>query len=326
MQSLTGSLGAETQKGSRLTENIRRIPGDAVQGTPESQAALMTDAARIARERAEEMLNQAKAVGLEDVPQKMGEFLTKGSKVDKAQQARAHAQRLLDGAERLEADAARVAAGDLSPKAINANLKMARDIAMQSPAFKTLEGTVLSENLRTLPHQVAEIEAARAARDTAQSAMGETVQKRASELLSGKAAAQRGKELAIRYALPAAGSAAGYLMGDEYGALGKIGGAAAGWAAGGKANGAIGALAGAGLRPGAQALYRTLTQYPAVKNALWKGAGKMAPSGKALELLPALLPGASRSESMSYGQALIEALQRKALGSTEGDGDPYAGR
>jgi hypothetical protein len=327
LKQLDGSLGAETQKGSRMTENIRRIPGEAANATPESQAALMRDAARIARERAEQMATQAKAVGLEDVPVSMGEFLTKGSKVDKAQQARAQAKRMLDGAKQLEDDAERVLAGELSPKALNANLKKARDIAMDSPAFKSLEGTVLSENLRMLPEEVAAIEAQRAARDSAKAGLGETIAKRKADLLSGKAAGQRGKELALRYALPVVGGLAGQALGDEYGMLGRLGGAAAGWKAGGGANSMIGSLAGAGLRPGAQALYRTMTQYPAVKKGLWSAVNAAAPTESTLRLLPAMLPAATRSEATTSGlDSVLEALTRRMMSSREEDEDPFAGR
>lgn len=328
IESLTGHLGSETQQGSRMTENIRRIPGEAAEATPEGQAALMQDAAKIARQHADELMNQAKAMGLEDVPEKMGEFLSKGSKVDKAQAARARAKHLLDGAAQLEGDAERVLSGDLSPRALNANLQKARDIAMNSPSFRQLEGTVLSENLRNLPGQTAKIEASRAARDTAQAGLEDFVTQRSSDLLSGKAAGQRLKELTLRYALPLTGAAAGTMLGDEYGALGKLGGAAAGWAAGGKVNGAIGALAGAGLRPGLQALYRTATQYPAVQKALWSALRGAAPKEGALRLLPAMLPAASRSEAMqTRGQVLMDTLLRRSLSaSRDAKSDPYAGR
>lgn len=320
--SLTGTLGGETQKGSRMTENIRRIPGEAAQATPESQAALMRDAARIARERADDMLNQAKAQGLEDVPDKVGEFLTKGSKLDKAQRSRSQAQRLLDGAKQMEEDAARVLRGEIAPDALNANLQKARDIALESAPFKKLEGTVLSENIRQLPEQVAKIEAARAARDAAAKGLDTNVAKRAEDILSGRAATQRLKELALRYALPGAGAAAGWALGDEYGALGSAGAALAGYKLGGGANAAVGALAGAGLRPGLQALYRTATQYPAVSKLLWRGVGGAADAGDLVRLgapgLSGLLPpAASRSEAVTAkSRALADALRRGLLGDS----------
>lgn len=320
VESLTGKLGAETQKGSRMTENIRRIPGEAAQATPEGQAALMRDAARIARQHAEDMLNQAKAHGLEDVPDKVGEFLSKGSKLDKAQKGRSQAQRLLDGAKQMEDDAERVLRGELPQEQLTANLERARSIAMESAPFKTLEGTVLSENLRRLPKQVAEIEAARAARDAATRGLEENVAARGEELLSGAAAKQRLKELGLRYALPLAGAAAGETFGDEYGVAGRLGGAALGWKAGGGANAAIGSLAGAGLRPGLQALYRTATQYPAVMNLGWKGAKSLA-SPRLAELVghtPALLPPATRSEEAQLTvRALLEALRRPRISRDE---------
>lgn len=314
---LTGSLGAETQKGSRMTENIRRIPGEAAQATPESQAALMRDAAKLARQRAEDMLNQAKAQGLEDVPDRVGEFLTKGSKLDKAQKGRSQAQRLLEGAKQMEDDAEKVLRGELAPKALDANLQRVRDMAMDSANFKQLEGTVLSENLRNLPKQVAEIEAIRSARDAAEKGLGGNASKRAAEILSGKAATQRLKEQALRYALPGAGALAGEVLGDDYGPLGTAAGMAAGWKLGGSANARIGALAGAGLRPGLQALYRTATQYPAVSRLLWNGVGGVADAG--IERLPSaiaskLLPPASRSEEAmtSLSAPLRRLLERRA--------------
>lgn len=319
--SLTGTLGGETQKGSRMTENIRRIPGEAAAATPESQAALMRDAARIARQRAEDMIQQAKAAGLDEAPDRIGEFLSKGSKVDKAQKARSQAQRLMEGAKQMEADAERVLRGELSPKALDANLQRAREFALDSAAFKQLEGTVLSENIRALPDQVAKIESARAARDVALRDFEANAQKRAEDLLSGRAAKERLKESAKRYALPLAGGYLGQEMGDDYGVLGKAAGFGLGYKLGGGMNGALGALGGAGMRPALQSLYRTATQYPAVSRLLYGTASKLAPRGAGVATkLPALLQQGSRSEeAMGMGRLFLEALKKERMLAGEED-------
>lgn len=311
LRQLSGSLGQETQKGSRLTENIRRIPGDAATASPDSQAALMREAARISRERAGDLLEQAKAAGVEDAPATIGEFLSKGSKTDKGQQARTRAAQMIRGAEELEKGAKAVLSGKIAPEALDAGLKQARDIAVESPAFKMLEGGVLSENIRNLPGQAAEIRAARSAFETAERELPEAAAKRASELLSGKAAMQRGKELMLRYGLPALG---GYL-GSEYGPIGTGAGILLGHKLGG-ASSAMGALSGAGLRPMAQALYRSATQYPAVQNAMWRGVGGVARAGpeRMLDAAPGLALTVGRSdEALALTRAIAEALRRRAF-------------
>lgn len=287
--SLKGDLGAEVQKGSRMTENIRRIPGDLAEMNARERVDLLRMGAQIARERADEALLQAKAIGLEEGPDKIGEFLSKGSKLDKAQQARAKAEAMLRAADDMQNEAARIASGKVLPDLNAPNLKMARELALESAPFKQLEGQVLSRNLQDLPEQSARIIASKATLDDVVKNRADDVAKGAEELLSPTAGLKRFKEVGLRYGLPILGASLGSMGGPVVAGIGAATGAGV--------NHAIGALAGAGLRPGAQALYRTFTQHPAAQNLMWSGVKRVAQMdpARAAPFAPALAAAGRRA-------------------------------
>lgn len=262
-----GTSHAERQKASRFTENIRRIPGDEALETT-NQAILKREAAFEAlANRYQQLEAQAAGKGLtDDVLDQGGEWLSKGSKLDKAQKARREMQDLEDAAARLADEIQQLRAGSLHPLELESRAA-ARQELMKSSKFKVLESEVLGSSMEQADDQLARMQAADAAYRAAAAKADENIAKRAAELKSPKSALTWGKNMALRYGPPLLGS----MVGAEYGG---VAGAGIGLAAGGAA-GALGALAGAGMRPAIQAVKRGVTENPAVMTAFYGGLKRL---------------------------------------------------
>jgi hypothetical protein len=250
---LQGKAGAETQKGSRMLENLRRIPGSAsVSETPE----MLLRAADAADQEAAQLAQKALASGVtEEVADSAGKLITPGSKLDAA----AKASNQLEKLRRTAADLRQRAMGG---GATQEGLEAARQAAIASPEAQALEHSVLGNVLEDYPGQAAKAQAARAAAELAAKGRDQAVAGRAQELLSRKTAAQALRARLLRYGAPALGSVVGSVLGGPVGS-------------------AVGALAGAGTRPMVRSFLR-MAEDPAVASRLWGGIGRaaeVAPAG-----------------------------------------------
>lgn len=322
LASLKGELGGETQKGSRLTENLRRIPGDADPRRPvETEIELLKKAKEAAQEKMDEALAKFRSKGLtEEEIFKIGEFRPKkGSSLAEAQRAvdeYAEAKAALEGFDdRISELTEGLTSGKLKPGELvlppgaldPAEAKALRDAALRDPEFAALEQRVMQRNIEDFPEQASRIQARREAFKMAADTVDDKIDDRAKELLSGAAAKKRAMELGMRYGLPLLGSYVGteWIGGPE----GAVVGAGLGLAAGGGAERAVGALAGAGLRPGFQALYRTATQYPAF---LRLGGEAMQSVGRGLDTAPVRATLNKAAQAMTAAAPAIPAAARSA--------------
>lgn len=324
---LSGHFGSEVQQGNRLRENIRRIeisPDAVAQQSP----TRLRMAAELARGKADELTSEAQAMGVpEDGIARIGEFLSAGSKLDKAQRASGQAQFSRGAAERFDKAAEALEQGGAAPSRAELNQVAAlRQRMIDDPTFNMDEARLLKRSLELWPEQAARMDAAEGALRLAQETAPTRMAQREADLLSGRAALKRGGELALRYGLPALG---GYL-GSEYGTPGLLVGAAAGKMAGVGAERTIGALAGGGLRPALQSIYRSATQYPAVKNAWWGTVKKLVSTNpQALgKYAPALTSAAARGEhalaAASFVLSQTDQAFRKMLSDVEDGQQPVA--
>lgn len=284
---LEGSAGGLTQRASRITENIRRVPGDEVAASGADLVRTKTAAAAAARQKAATLRLEADAAGLaEGVADRGGEFLSKGSKLAKAQSARGLVEFYEQAAERLEREAAEAAAGTL--KGVNTGLAGERAAAIASPEFAATENFVLRHNIRDLPTAVPKAEAAWRAAHEARDALPENIAKRAEEILSPGEALNQVKMRAQRYLPPVVGDLVGRA---GFSPLGGVIGGATGVALGQDWQSAsIGAFAGSALRPAGHAL-RKMFQHPSVQAAVFGAVKRLAqtspdslgPFGKVLQ-------------------------------------------
>lgn len=301
INSLRGEAGAEVQKASRMSENIRRIPGSEDLGNAAAQARQNRAAAKAALQKAEELERSVGAAGVGDVIDQSGALVSKGSKAadalkgrEKIAKLRAFADQAMEHADDLERGFANPADG--------AGIKAMREAALQSPELAAIENQVLMRNMEDLPLQ-------KAAADSAQGAYRKSLQDRSgniakskADLLGGKAALEALLARVKRYGPPMVGSLVGATMGGPLGA-------AAGMAAGVAAGKGMEALAGAGMRPALRSWINLFTKYPAVQNTVWQGVKKLAQSNPA-----ALGPYAARlEEAAARSPELLEQTHRALL-------------
>ena len=255
--SLRGEAGGAASRASNIASNIEDIPlpetaartMGALKETLRGQVAALDE--RIAAVRA-----QAAAMGVnpDDVASmRSGEFLSKGSKLDKAQQMAKKLASYEAARARLTGylDDVALAADDAPAVDPYEALRQARETLRADPAFIDAQANILQNSLADAP---AAIDTAAAQRQAFKEALGtraDDIAKRTEQLLSPTAATTRAKSLAMRYGLPALGGYLGAQMGGVEGA-------------------AVGLAAGAGTRPGLQAIIRA-TNDPGVRNTFWRG-------------------------------------------------------
>lgn len=306
---LRGEAGGAASRVGNIIGNIEEIalPADVPRRTVgEMREALATQISAI-EEDISEATSKALASGVdpEDLAGlRLGEFLSKGSKLDVAQKAAKKLATYRAAAESLKERLAALAdvPGERLMPDTAGQLRQSQSALLEDPRFLDVKQNVLANALSDFNSAAADATAKRAVLQEAMLGKDEAVAKRAAELLSGKAASSRIGQLALRYGPPLAGSVVGGMLGDTAGAAA---GAGVGVALGGKLSDAVGALGGAGLRPAIQSVYRTVTQSPAVQSRAWQ-AVKVA-SGS--DWLPRLL--AQNPDAMGeYGAILSSALQR----------------
>lgn len=327
---LRGELGGEVQKGSRMTENIRRIPGDLdVRRTVSREMDNLKKSAEVAADRMEEALAKVKAQGLTpDEIIKVGEFRPKpGSSLAEAQRAidtyadaRAAQEKIVERI-RLLQDGIDSGFWNPNTKILPPQLMEGEDVTalrkmmMTSPEFAELEQRVLRSNMDDLAGQNQSIMARREAYEQAANTVDDKISERASELLSGEAAKRRGYDLLLRYGLPIASSGTGAMIGgSEGGVIGAGVGAGLGYLTGKGGEKVVAGLAGAGMRPAFQAMYRTVTQYPAVMQKggeLLSGAGRNMSRPAVEKTLNTVAAAAKKVAPMVPG--MVTAAQREAL-------------
>lgn len=306
---LRGEAGGAASRVGNIIGNIEEIalPADVPRRTVgELREALATQIAAI-EDDISEATSKALASGVdpEDLAGlRLGEFLSKGSKLDVAQKAAKKIATYRAAAESLKerlAALADVPGESLMPDTAG-QLRQAQSALLEDPRFLDVKQNVLANALGDFNAAANDATAKRAVLQEFMLNEDEAVAKRAAELLSGKAAASRLGQLALRYGPPLAGTMVGGMLGDTAGAAA---GAGLGVALGGKLSDAVGALGGAGLRPAIQSVYRTVTQNPAVQSRAWQAA-KVASGSDWLPRLLAENPGAMGE----YGAVLTSALSR----------------
>jgi hypothetical protein len=307
--SLRGEAGGAASRVGNIIGNIEEIalPADVPRRTVgELREALSTQIAAIEEDIAESTSKAlASGVDPEDLAGlRLGEFLSKGSKLDVAQRAAKKISTYRAAAESLKERLAALA--DVPDERMLPDtagpLRQAQSSLLEDPRFLDVKQNVLANALSDFNAAASDATAKRAVLQEAMLGKDEAVAKRAADLLSGKAATSRLGQLALRYGPPLAGSVVGGLLGDTAGAAA---GAGVGVALGGKFSDAVGALGGAGLRPAFQSMVRTVTQNPAVQSRAWQ-AVKVASGSDWLPRLLAENPGAMGE----YGSILTAALSR----------------
>jgi hypothetical protein len=307
--SLRGEAGGAASRVGNIIGNIEEIalPADVPRRTVgEVREALSTQIAAIEEDIAESTSKAlASGVDPEDLAGlRLGEFLSKGSKLDVAQRAAKKIATYRAAAESLKERLAALA--DVPDERMLPDtagpLRQAQSALLEDPRFLDVKQNVLANALSDFNAAASDATAKRAVLQEAMLGKDEAVAKRAADLLSGKAATSRLGQLALRYGPPLAGSVVGGLLGDTAGAAA---GAGVGVALGGKFSDAVGALGGAGLRPAFQSMVRTVTQNPAVQSRAWQ-AVKVASGSDWLPRLLAENPGAMGE----YGSILTAALSR----------------
>jgi hypothetical protein len=271
LQSAQGEFRAEVQKGSRMGEVLSADRGGGDTSRTVSQVLQEKQAELDALKQLHGELKdvaEARGVEAEDI-HRAGEFNTSGSKLDVAQKAATKAQGYEEAMGKVQAELDALKKrnpADIVEDVRGEEFLKLREAARKDPRLQELERGVVESYADALPEQLAKIQAKREVVSTLKENADASIREAAQKQLSGEAAFARAKELALRYGPPAIGSVAGSTFG---GPVGAMVGAGAG-ALAGRAVDAMGALAGAGMRPALQSLYRTVTQYPAVKNALGK--------------------------------------------------------
>jgi hypothetical protein len=326
VDSLGGRARAEVQKASRLTENVRRIPGKEVPASSQQLAEMAAAAAQKAREKARQLRAAADAVGADGSEQVSGEFAAKGA-LARGNKAHEQAQILEQAAFRLEQQAAEAAQGSVS--GVESGLEAARKAALESPEFAAVENFVLKNNLDDIPEAVPRAAAAKEAWKVARENAPGAIAQKTEDILSPREALEQVKVRAQRYVPP--------VLGDLVG-RGSLGGAAVGAAAGGLLGGdwkdaGLGALAGAGLRPGIHSLRRGW-QHPATQTAVFGSMKKLLAVPEKLgaygpRLLEAAQQGGNKLAVMHYVlisrdptyRALVQRLMAEAPSS---DAEPQA--
>lgn len=284
VNSLRGEAGGAASRAGNTIKNIDEIDLTAEAGgrtagylreTLTQQLEAISEDIAEARARAVASGLDPEALGVGRV----GEFLSKGSKLDAAQKAAAKLQAYEATAEALQQKlAALQGVADDAPVATRAAEYAQRQAALKAdPRFldakENLLGNALDDFAPSLDDALAKravYSEARAGQPAAEAAMKE-------KLLSGAAAKERAGQLLKRYGPPLVGSLTGTALGAG---MGGVVGAGAGMLAGGGLAAAAGGLAGAGMRPAVQAILRS-TAYPPVLNAAAKGLG--AATGNAVE-------------------------------------------
>lgn len=227
----------------------------------------------------------------------------------KAGAAVAAANRTLENLERMMTD----------PAVDGAKQAAAREF-LESAEGVALRRGVLDSTLAMAPGRLGEVDTATTALRTAREGYGTALEEGTANLLSPATAVEQVRARAQRYLPP--------LLGDMVG-RGSLPGAAAGAGLGMAMGGdwqdaGLGALAGAGLRPGIHAV-RRMVQHPSVQTALWGAANGVASSP---------LPGAlaheagalARSETVQSplqtdAEVRMEALVRALRRSRQDDSD-----
>lgn len=291
LNSARGALGGATQGLNRTMENIARVEVTPAQQTAGDLGRQLQSAARAAREEADNLMQGLIGRGREDAVEAGGEWLSKGSRLDRAQRAAQRAKQLTDGAARAERQASELLARAddvLSTDDVAAQVNAARQRLMQSPEWSQGNAALLSSQLDEFVPELQRVQAARQAFEAASEQFPQAVQDRAARLVGPQAAGDWAKRVATRYAAPLTGAVLGGQAGGTLGA--GIG------LATGEGIHALAGLAGAGVRPALQSIRRGVTQNPAVMNA----------SGRLLEMAsPTLLQStpATFATGTSLGRA-----------------------
>lgn len=261
IDSLRGIAGGQTQKGSRIAENIRRMPGsDRLGGNLGASINELNAAAAAAEGKAAELMSRAASQGADDLTAATGALVSRGSRREGALKAKQLADQFTATAQRLRLEADNLASSG-QPK-VRPGIKAQRDAALDSQALRELEDQVLAHNLDDLPGQAAAARASREAYVGAMETREADILKKAQDILSGKAAWNSTKEKVLRYGPPAVATVMGSAFGGPVGAL-------AGGVAGLAAGRGLEALAGAGMRPALRSLINHVTKNPAVMRATW---------------------------------------------------------
>jgi hypothetical protein len=265
--SLRGEAGAAASRAAQAVQNIEKI--NLPEDVPRRTVGEVADSIRQQLASLDSTIAEAraKAVASGIAPDnlgagRMGEFLARGSKFDKAQQAARKLGTYQDARDALAQQLDELLTAN-RPDALMPDtagpLREAQAALQADPRFLDLKQNVLKNTLNDFPAVADQALAARSAYHEAIASTPEDVAKRSAVLLSPDAAKERAKQLALRYGLPALGGYLGSQIGGVEGA-------------------AVGAAAGAGARPGLQALYRTATTNPAVQHAAFSALESLAKS------------------------------------------------
>lgn len=268
-QSAAGSAASnarnvmENVEGINLpVDNARRTVGEAREALL-GQIDALDDALEAATARAQAMGVDPSSLS----PGRVGEFLAKGSKLDKAQKAAKSIQALQAAREKLVGEyqgLGQRAVDELLPDEFGP-LREAQAALRSDPRFEDLKQNVLKNSLRDFDSAAAKAVAEREAFQQALASQADDEAALAQRLLSGEEALSQVGQRVQRYAAPLAGS----LLGGGIGA-------GVGLAVGNDPTDALlYGLGGAGARPAIQAV-RRMAGHPSVQNAAWSGLERLA--------------------------------------------------
>lgn len=272
VQQARSAAGSAASRARNVIENIEGIdiPSENARRTVgEAREALYAqlDAVDGALESA---IAKAQAMGVDPdsiAPGRMGEFLSKDSRLDKAQKA-AQQVRYLRAAREEIVNGTRALSGrvddELMPDTAG-ELRNAQAALRDDPRLLDLKQNVLKNSLDDFPDAAAEAVAKRGAFQEALSSRGADEQALAQRLLSGEEAKAQAMQRVQRYAAPLAGSLGG-------GAVGAMVGLGVGNE---PTDAALFGLAGAGARPALRSI-QNLARQPAVQNAAWGAIERLA--------------------------------------------------
>lgn len=272
VQQARSAAGSAASRARNVMENIEGIdiPAENARRTVgEAREALYAqlDAVDDALDSA---IAKARAMGVDPdsvAPGRKGEFLSPGSRLDKAQKA-AQQVRYLRAAREEIVNGTRALRGrvdeELMPDTAG-ELRQAQAALRDDPRLLDLKQNVLKNSLDDFPDAAAEAVAKRGAFQEALSSRGADEQALAQRLLSGEEAKAQAMQRVQRYAAPLAGSLGG-------GAVGALVGLGVG---NDPADAALFGLAGAGARPALRSI-QNLVKQPAVQNAAWSTIERLA--------------------------------------------------
>lgn len=274
VQQARSAAGSAASRARNTIENIEGIdlPVENARRTVGEAKAMLSEQLSAVDDAIEAAVAKARAMGVDPgdiAPGRQGEFLSPGSKLDKAQKA-AQQVRNLQAARDDIANSASALSGraddELLPDTA-AELRAAQEALRSDPRLLDLKQNVLKNATADFPEVAAEAVAKRNAFQQALGSQAADEAALAQRLLSGEEAKAQAMQRAQRYAAPLAGTLFGGGAGFGVGIL----------SGGDAGESAVLGLAGAGARPAIRSIQK-MVQQPAVQNAAWSTLERLAQS------------------------------------------------